>query len=145
MRIVVDTNIVFSAIINGSGKIGDILFNSPNSFNFYSPEFMIDEISKYEPKLIKASKLPLQKFQESKQRVLSQIDLISEEVILQKNWEYAHQIMKDVDIYDTPFVALTLELNALLWTGDKKLINGINQLELDFCKTTEEILQIRGY
>lgn len=101
MRIVVDTNIVFSAIINGSGKIGDILFNSPNSFNFYSPEFMIDEIIKYEPKLIKASKLPLLKFQESKQRVLSQIDLLSEEVILQKNWEYAHQIMKDVDIYDT--------------------------------------------
>jgi predicted nucleic acid-binding protein len=33
--------------------------------------------------------------------------------------------MKVVDIKDFPFVALTIELDALLWTGDNKLKNGL--------------------
>lgn len=145
MRIVVDTNIIFSAIINGSGKIGDILFNSPSNFIFFSPEFMLDEISRYTDKLIKASNLSLNKLLESKFKVLSQIELISEEVIMKKNWMKAFKYTNDIDINDTPFVALAFELDAILWTGDKKLINGIKLLGLDICKTTDDIIVLRDY
>ena len=145
MIIVVDTNIVFSAIINGRGVIGDILFNSPTHYTFFSSEFMIDEISRYEDKLIKSSKLPLNKFKEAKASVLSQIELISEEIISLKNWEKAYSLTFEIDKNDTPFVALALELEAILWTGDKKLINGLKNLDFDFCKSTDEILFIRNY
>ena len=36
MKIVVDTNIFFSAILNTNGKIGDLLLNSDDVFQFYS-------------------------------------------------------------------------------------------------------------
>ncbi len=145
MIIVVDTNIVFSAIINGRGFIGDILFNSPSHYTFFSPEFMIDEISRYQDKLIKSSKLPLNKFHEAKASVLPQIELISEEVVSLKNWEKAYHLTFEIDQNHTPFVAFALKLDAILWTGDKKLINGMKNLGFDFCKSTDEILFIRNY
>ena len=39
MKIVVDTNIIFSAILNTNGKIGDLLLNSDDVFQFYSPDY----------------------------------------------------------------------------------------------------------
>jgi predicted nucleic acid-binding protein len=36
MNVIVDTNIVFSAIINSNGTIGDILFNSNTNLIFHS-------------------------------------------------------------------------------------------------------------
>lgn len=34
MKIIVDTNIVFSAILNSNSRIGKILLNSKNTFSF---------------------------------------------------------------------------------------------------------------
>ncbi len=78
MNIVVDTNIVFSAIVNTNGLIGDLLFNSPHEFYFVSPEFMYSEIIRCKSKLQSSSKLSEEKLSESMFRVLSQIELVSE-------------------------------------------------------------------
>jgi len=32
MKVVVDTNIIFSALLNSNGTIGDLLFNSDKQF-----------------------------------------------------------------------------------------------------------------
>jgi predicted nucleic acid-binding protein len=47
MRIIVDANIIFSAILNTDGKVGDVLLNSHNVFEFIAPRFLKDEIRKY--------------------------------------------------------------------------------------------------
>jgi len=47
MRIIVDANIIFSAILNTNGKIGDILLNSHKIFEFIAPRFLKEEIRKY--------------------------------------------------------------------------------------------------
>jgi predicted nucleic acid-binding protein len=44
VKIIVDANIVFSGILNSHGKIGDLLINSKNHFNFIAPEFLRYEI-----------------------------------------------------------------------------------------------------
>jgi len=45
MNVVVDTNILFSAILSPKGKIHDLLLNSEREFNFYAPSFLIEEMT----------------------------------------------------------------------------------------------------
>lgn len=47
MRIIVDANIVFSAILNTNGKIGDILINGGKRFEFIAPDFLRYEIKSH--------------------------------------------------------------------------------------------------
>ncbi len=44
MRIVVDTNIAFSAILNTNSKIARILLQPRTNFNFYSTEHLLKEV-----------------------------------------------------------------------------------------------------
>jgi len=44
VKIIVDANIVFSAILNTNGKIGDLLINGGSRIEFIAPEFMRFEI-----------------------------------------------------------------------------------------------------
>ena len=39
-KIIVDTNIIFSCLLNSQGTIGDLIFNSAEIFDFYSNEYM---------------------------------------------------------------------------------------------------------
>lgn len=57
MKIVVDTNIIFSALLNSSSTIGDLLFNSDKHFEFYTSSYMRYEIQKHWDRLKKMSKL----------------------------------------------------------------------------------------
>jgi predicted nucleic acid-binding protein len=53
--VVVDTNLIFSALVSNSSKIREILFES--NLTFYAPDYLITEIFKHKDKLIKYSKL----------------------------------------------------------------------------------------
>ncbi len=55
MIIIVDTNIIFSGLLNPNGKIGDLLLNSENTFEFFSPTFILNELENHHQKLIKIS------------------------------------------------------------------------------------------
>jgi predicted nucleic acid-binding protein len=145
VNIIVDTNIVFSAIINANGKIGDLLFNSPENYRFYSPEFMKEEVNRYSDKLLKASKLNKTELLVSQDNIFSKIDLISEEVISNNTWRKAFLLTKNIDQDDTPFVALTLEIDGILWTGDKKLISGLKLKDFNSILSTNELHILRGY
>lgn len=57
MIIVVDTNIVFSGILSQKGKISDLLLNSAEVFEFYSPVSLIEELDNHHKKLIQLSGL----------------------------------------------------------------------------------------
>jgi predicted nucleic acid-binding protein len=53
MKVIVDTNIIFSALVNSNSQIGDLLFNSGSLFSFYSCAYMRHEIEKHWEKLLK--------------------------------------------------------------------------------------------
>ncbi len=60
MKVVVDTDIVFSSIFNSSGLICELPFNTGQQFVFYTPEFMVYELSKYKLKLQKFTDMTLE-------------------------------------------------------------------------------------
>ena len=55
MKIIVDTNIFFSFLLNTNGNIGNVFFE--NKFKFYSCELLKVEIKKHWVKLLFLSKL----------------------------------------------------------------------------------------
>jgi predicted nucleic acid-binding protein len=127
MKIVIDTNIIFSILLNSNSSIGDIFFNSNDYFEFYSNSYMRFEIKKDWDKLKKISKLSEEQLQISYNLILSKIKFINEKIISVDIWLEAENITKDIDIDDIDFVALTNFLNATLWTGDKLLYTGLKK------------------
>ncbi|MCB0609117.1 MAG: hypothetical protein H6562_00180 [Lewinellaceae bacterium] len=125
MKIVVDTNIVFSAILNTNSKIGDLLMNSESIFEFRSVMYLKDEIEKHEEKLMTISSLSQVQIEQSIEQVFSCIKFISEEIIPFEVWQKALRLVRDVDIDDIAFVALSEYEGVKLWTGDKELITGL--------------------
>ena len=143
MKIVVDTNIIFSTLLNSNSNIGDLLFNSDKHFEFYSCSYMRYEIQKHWERLKKISKLSDEQLQVSYTQVLSKLKFINEEIIPVETWLASEQITKGIDIDDTDFVALTKFLKATLWTGDKVLYNGLKRLEFKKLLNTTELLALR--
>lgn len=143
MKIVVDTNIIFSTLLNSNSIIGDLLFNSNNHFEFYSCSYMRYEIQKHWERLKKISKLSDDQLLVSYIQVLTKLKFINEEIIPVETWLASEQITKGIDIDDTDFVALTKFLKATLWTGDKVLYKGLKKLDFKKLLNTTELLAIR--
>lgn len=127
MKIIVDTNIIFSGLLNTQGTIGDLIFNSDGVFEFYSCSYMQMEIEKHWAKLKRISKLSDAQLHESQLKMFSNIKFINEELIPQKIWLAAEKIVEDIDEDDSDFIALTKHLKGYLWTGDKELYNGLKR------------------
>lgn len=145
LKIVVDTNIIFSALLNTNGTIGDLLFNSDHLFEFYSPSYMRYEIEKHWVKLKKISKLSDENLLESKYLVFYKIDFINEEIIPTKIWQNSEKIVEKIDIDDIDFVALTAFLKAYLWTGDKILYNGLKLKKFNRIYSTSDLVLKRDF
>lgn len=144
MKIVVDTNIIFSGLLSPSGTISDLLLNSSNTFHFYSPTYLLDELENHKKKLIKISGLSDKELNYLQRNLFKKIDLIDLESIRESTWEKAIELTKEVDEFDAPFLALALELESPLWTGDKKLIKGLSKKGIDWIFITEIITEIRN-
>lgn len=139
MKIIVDTNIIFSALLNTDGTIGDLLFNSDGVFEFYSCSYMRHEIERHWEKLKRVSKLTDSELEESRFTVFAKVDFINEELIPEKTWLAAETMVRDVDIDDLDFVALTKFLKGHLWTGDKELYTGLKHRGFKRVFNTQEM------
>lgn len=143
MKIVVDTNIVFSALLNTNSVIGDILFNSDKYFDFYSCSYMRFEIQKHWNRLKKISKLSDDQLHVSYTQILSKIKFINEEIIPEETWLSSEGIAKKFDADDVDFIALTKFLKATLWTGDKVLYKGLKNHDFKKVINTKELHKLR--
>ena len=125
MKIVVDTNIVFSAILNSKSSIAKILLRSHEHLQFYSCNYLRAEIKNHRAKLIQLTKLSTAALTELEEIVTQKITFIDERLIPNEILIAAQKRLKDIDEDDTVFVALTDLLKGKLWTGDKQLYNGL--------------------
>lgn len=142
MKIVVDTNIIFSALLNTNSKIGNLLLNPESKFKFYSYSYMHVEIKNHWEKLKRISKLSDEQLQTSYLQIISRIKFINEELIPKEIWFQAEKITSPIDIDDLDFIALCIFLGASLWTGDKQLFNGLKSENYSYVLNTQEIRDI---
>ena len=119
MKIVIDTNIIFSLLINKNLKLLDTF--TAEKHQFYMPTYAVIELFNHKEKIVKYTKMTKEEVTEFLYRILSRITIINDTTISEKAIKQAYNLVREVDIKDLPFVALAIELNAYLWTGDKKL------------------------
>ncbi len=116
MRLVIDTNVLISGLIRKS-LTRKILLNP--KFNFYLPEFLLEEVSKYLPEIAQKSELTIEE-------VKNLINLFLENLYIVPYKEYkdkikrATEIMGSIDEKDIPFIAVALAIkNDGIWSNDK--------------------------
>lgn len=118
MKIVVDSNRVFSAFIK-AGVTRRILFTTNNEF--FAPEELLGEIGKYKGYIIKKGNLNEEKFEELYLKLVTTVKFLSTDTY-KEHFSKALEVMKDIDRKDAPFLAIGLAINADgIWTGDPHL------------------------
>jgi predicted nucleic acid-binding protein len=142
MNIIIDANIVFSAVLNADGRIGDLLINS-NMFTFIAPNFLRHELHSHYDKLMGISQLPLSSIQEAEYHVCKAVAFMSENTVSPTNWQFAVNLVSDIDEKDIVYVAFTKQFNGLLWTGDKRLIRGLLSKNFREVITADSLFALR--
>ncbi len=124
ITIVVDANIIISAILGGIA--GQIFFD--HRFNFVTTAQTLLEVRKYIPVLAKKISISPSTFYEILK--LLPID-IKERKTYEDKIKEAFNLISKRDPKDTEILALTLKINAPLWSNDKDFedIEGINLMK----------------
>lgn len=109
-KIVIDTNIIFSSILNPESRIAKIILTSKKHFQFYSCDFLKAELLKHRNKLLKLTKLSLAELEELEFLLAKNIIFINEVLLPEKTIIATEKILVGIDLNDPPFVALTKHL-----------------------------------
>ena len=125
MVVVVDTNILFSALLREDTQLAETLFLA--DAEFVAPQFAIVELFKYKEKITRYSHMEEVELLDMLDLLLKRIHFIQTDQLPLIYRQQAYELCKSIDIKDAPFVALTLARQGVLWTGDKKLIRGLKQ------------------
>ena len=131
MNLVIDSNILFAALIREGGT-SDILFKH----TLYAPEFIFEEFKKYRDYLKGKTKRTEEEFEEL-------FDLFERHVILMPEEEIEHFIAKaeeiSPDVKDTIYLALAMKLRCGLWSNDSDLKEKQRVVQV---YSTEELMKL---
>ena len=118
MNIVIDSNVLFSAMIKDS-ITRRIILEYDGIFLF--PSFIFQEMEKHKEELLIKSGMDIKDFNEILGIILKKVIIIPEEVLFQYRDE-ALEIIRDIDLDDVLFIACALAYNdSIIWSDDKKL------------------------
>ena len=120
-KIIVDSNIVFSALRSKNSKTLERMLTSDEQY--FAPNFLIGEIFRHKERIMKNSKTSAEETYAYFLQVLTKMNFINETNISIPNFIDAYHLCKNVDEDDTPFIALSLDL----WTRDKQLKIGLTR------------------
>lgn len=121
--IVVDTNILFSALLRTDTEFAQVLFQSTH--DFFICETTLTELFRRKEKLVLRTRMDAEGLVRTYHLLLRQVQLYRERWVPAACWSEARELCAEVDADDEPQVALTLALDGLLWTGDKVLKAGL--------------------
>jgi predicted nucleic acid-binding protein len=130
VNIVVDTNILFSALLREKNRFAELLFLE-SSNQYFLPRFAIVEIFKHKEKILRHAKCPEEVLLEILHRLLRRFQFLDENLISTASYIEAWRLCKDVDEKDLVFVAMSIEFDAQFWTTDQKLMDALTAKGFD--------------
>ena len=132
MKLVVDANILFAALIK-EGSTAELLIS--DKLQLFAPEFLFTEFVKYE-------ELILKKTHRSREEFNQFLELLKEQIIIIPKKEITPFIDKaekiSPDPKDTVYLALAFALKSKIWSNDKKLKKGQEEITV---YSTEELIE----
>ena len=135
MRIIIDSNVLFSALIKDS-TTRKIILEYAGLFLF--PEFIFEEMEKHKRELFRKSGMPENDFNRLLQMLLQKVVIVPNEFLKPYRTE-ALEIIRDIDPDDVLFMACVLAYpNSILWSDDKNLKTQTRVKVLN----TQEIMKI---
>lgn len=131
MELIIDANVVISALISLNGKTRDLIFL--DNLSLFAPEYLLEETEKYKELIIKKSDLDENSFELVKSLIFSKIKLIPFSKF-KSHFSRAKEICPDPN--DEEYLALALFKNIPIWSDDKALKQ---QPKIKILSTTEII------
>ena len=121
--VVVDTNILFSALLKTDTRFAEIILHGEH--RFVVNELVLTELFHHREKIARLSQLDDKSITQLYYRLVRALELYREDLVSPKARKQAYALCREIDETDAPHVAITIELNGLLWTGDKRLKAGL--------------------
>lgn len=115
--------------------------NKKNYIEFILSHLFTIRINKSPGKIIQKLGLHADQLIELRHLITRRIRFIEEEQISPQNWKQADELTKTIDSDDVAFVALALELNCPLWTGDRQLSKSLSLVKT---YQTSKLLELLG-
>ena len=134
MKFVIDTNIIFSALLRNSVTRKIIL---SDVFELYVPEYLYEEIARHDDLILEKSKLSTTDYT-ALLLLFQKHTKIAKHEVYERKMPLAEQTTKEIDVTDSPFLALALALGNPIWTNDAHL----KQQNLVDVYTTEKVLEL---
>jgi predicted nucleic acid-binding protein len=123
--VILDTNILFRALRARSERLRDVLAESGH--RFVTAKYLIVELFKHKERIVANAQCSESETLLYLHEILRLIEFVDEEIIHIGSYVEAYRLCGDVDADDTPFVALTLELDGLFWSDDEVLKTGLRK------------------
>jgi len=114
MKLVLDSNIIFSALIRKSTTRNIIL---SDVFDLNAPEYIFAEITKHKELLLRKSKMNEGDFIALLLLLQKHVHFVSKDNYYEK-MPVAEDILREIDITDSPFLALAMVLDCSIWSND---------------------------
>ena len=131
MELIIDANVLISALISPEGKTREIIF--AYDIKFYAPEFLFIEIDEHKEEILKKSRLSDDEFGLA-------LNLLKTRIILVPFTDFRKFISRAIraspDVDDIEYFALALSEDIIIWTDDKDLKK---QTKVKIISTTELI------
>ncbi len=112
-----------------------------NFLRFTLSDYYKDEIGEHKDKILKISGFTDLQFLKAYETITKRITFVDEILISDKELLRALDLVADIDENDTLFIALTNHINGKLWTGDKKLISGLQKKRYQRTISTDDLYE----
>ena len=127
MIIIIDTNIIISACLNENSEISKLVKNRSGNIDFLIPDYALEEINKHKLALCKNTGYSIVQFERLLYQCCENASIFSVADIPTDIFQQAAELTRNIDINDKAFVAFSIAFDALIWTGDLKLKNGLKK------------------